>query len=164
MTTTTHPETRISADEELPTIHIVREFDAGPVAVFRAHTDPELVTRWLGPRALTMRIDRWDARTGGCYRYLHSGDDGVEHAFFGSFHELREPGRLVQTFTYEGWPDGVCLETLTLEDLDGRTRLHAVSIFETREARDAMIASGMESGVVEGYQRLDELLARGDAA
>ncbi|HVL85091.1 MAG TPA: SRPBCC family protein [Pseudonocardia sp.] len=159
MTTTTHPETRISADPDLPTIHIVREFDAPPEALFRAHTDPELVRQWLGPRRLTMRIEHWDARTGGAYRYVHSGEDGLEHAFYGSFHELRPPGRIVQTFTYLGYPDGVCLETVTFTDLGGRTRLHAISVFETREGRDMAIASGMEVGVVEGYERLDELLA-----
>jgi len=137
----------------------VREFDAPVEAVFRAHTDADLVTQWLGPRRLTMRVDRYDARTGGSYRYLHSGDDGTEHAFFGAFHEVRPHERIVQTFTYEGFPDGVALETATFEDLGGRTRLSIVSVVDTMEARDAMIASGMETGVVEGYERLDELLA-----
>ncbi|MGH3979261.1 MAG: SRPBCC family protein [Pseudonocardiaceae bacterium] len=159
MTTTTHPETQITADPDLPLIHIVREFEAPVEAVFRAHTDPELVQQWLGPRRLTMRIERWDAQTGGAYRYVHSGEDGTEHGFYGSFHEIRSPERLVQTFTYEGFPDGVCLETLTLEDLGGRTRLHGTSVFFSKEGRDMMISSGMESGVVEGYEQLDELLA-----
>jgi len=158
--TTTHPETTITADPDLPAVEIVREFDAPVAAVFRAHTDPELVKQWLGPRALMMRIDHYDARTGGSYRYVHSGEDGTEHGFFGAFHEVRPDERIVQTFTYEGWPDGVSLETLTLEDLgDGRTRLHGLSVVDTMAARDAMIASGMETGVVEGYERLDELLA-----
>ena len=157
--TTTHPETTITANPDLPTIEIVREFDAPVEAVFRAHTDANLVTQWLGPRRLTMRVDRYDARTGGSYRYLHSGDDGTEHAFFGAFHEVRPHERIVQTFTYEGFPDGVALETATFEDLGGRTRLSIVSVVDTMEARDAMIASGMETGVVEGYERLDELLA-----
>ncbi|PRX51347.1 uncharacterized protein YndB with AHSA1/START domain [Prauserella shujinwangii] len=159
MTTTTYPETAVTADKDLPTIHITREFDAPVDAVFRAHTDPELVRRWLGPRGLTMRIDRWEARTGGAYRYTHTEENGTEHRFYGSFHELREPSRLVQTFTYEGFPDGVCLETLTLTDLGGRTRLDVVSVFETREGRDAALASGMEHGIREGYEQLDELLA-----
>ncbi len=161
MTETTHPGTTITADPDLPTIHIVREFEASPEAVFRAHTDPELVRRWLGPRRLTMHIERWDAQTGGAYRYVHTEDDGTEHGFYGSFHEVRPHGRIVQTFTYEGFPDGVCLETATLEDLGGRTRLHILSVFETTEGRDAAISSGMESGVVEGYEQLDDLLARG---
>lgn len=160
MTTSTHHQTTITADPDLPTIRIVRDFEAPPEAVFRAHTDPELVRQWLGPRRLTMRIERWDARTGGAYRFVHSGDDG-EHGFYGSFHEVRPHERIVQTFTYEGFPDGVSLETATFEDLGGRTRLHILSVFETTEGRDAAIASGMESGVIEGYEQLDELLARG---
>ncbi len=162
MSASTHPETTISADPGLPTIEIVREFDAPVEAVFRAHTDPELVTQWLGPRRVTMRIDHFDARTGGSYRYVHSGEDGTKHGFFGAFHEVRPHERIVQTFTYEGFPDGVSLETMTLEDLgDRRTRLRALSVVDSMEARDAMVASGMETGVVEGYERLDELLAAG---
>lgn len=161
MTTTTHHETTITADPGLPTIHIAREFEAPVEAVFRAHTDPELVTQWLGPRRLTMRIERWDAHTGGAYRYVHSGEDGTEHWFYGSFHEVRPHERIVQTFTYEGFPDGVCLETAAFEDLGGRARLQITSVFETTQDRDAAMSSGMGSGVTEGYEQLDELLAGG---
>ncbi|MDQ4010512.1 MAG: SRPBCC family protein [Actinomycetota bacterium] len=161
MTTTTH-ETRIEADPDLPTVRIVRDFDAPPDRVYRAWTDPELVAQWLGPRSITTRIDTWDARTGGSYRYSAWRDGEEIASFYGSFHELRPDERLVQTFTYEGVPDGVCLETVTFEDLgDGRTRVTALSVVDTMEARDAMIASGMEQGVVEGYEKLDALLAEG---
>jgi uncharacterized protein YndB with AHSA1/START domain len=161
MTSTTRHETTIEAAADLPVIRIVREFDASRESVFRAHTDPDLLSRWLGPRGLSMRVERFEARTGGAYRYIHSGGDGVEHAFFGSFHEVREPDRIVQTFTYEGFPDSVSLETLALEDLgSGRCRLVATSVMDSVAARDAMLASGMERGVVEGYEKLDELLAR----
>ncbi len=152
--------TTITADPTVPAIHITREFDAPPAAVYRAHVDPELIVRWLGPRRLTMTIQRWNAETGGGYRYTHAGEDGTEHHFFGSFHELREGERIVQTFTYEGVPDSVALETMTLVELPGgRTRLEAFSIGESFEARDAVLASGMEEGVVDGYERLDEVLA-----
>ena len=161
-TRTNRNETRIEADPTLPTIVITREFDAPPGRVFRAHTDPDLVTQWLGPRRLTMRIEQYDARTGGSYRYLHCEDDGTEYAFHGVFHEVRPDERIVQTFTFEGEPDGVALETLTLEDLGGRTRLVAKSVCDSIEARDAVIASGMEYGLREAYEQLDELLA--DAA
>ncbi|MFE9745211.1 SRPBCC family protein [Saccharothrix saharensis] len=159
MSTTTHPETTISADPALPAIRITREFDAPVDAVFRAHVDPELVAKWLGPRSVTMVVDRWDATTGGAYRYAHvRGDE--EYRFYGSFHEVRPNERIVQTFTFEGFPDGVALETVTFSDLGGgRTRLDVNSVFETIEARDAALASGMETGVVEGYEQLDELLA-----
>ena len=159
MSTTTHHEVSITADRDLPTIEIVREFDAPPAAVFRAHVEPELVKKWLGPRRLTMDIVRWDVETGGAYRYVHRDDSG-EYGFYGSFHEVRPGERIVQTFTFEGFPDGVALETMTFEDLGGgRTRLRGVSVFGSKEVRDAALASGMEVGVVEGYEQLDELLA-----
>lgn len=159
--TTTHPETQLTADPDLPMLTVVREFDAPVEAVFRAHTDPELVKQWLGPRGLTMTIERWDAQTGGAYRYVHTGDDGVEHGFYGAFHEVRPDERIVQTFTYVGFPDGVMLDTATFEDLGGRTRLTVTSMFDSIESRDGLVSSGMEAGMVEGYERLDDLLAAG---
>ena len=158
MTTTTG--TRIELGTDLPTVRITREFDAPRSKVFRAHTDPDLVRQWLGPRGLEMTVDRWDCRTGGEYRYIHSRD-GEEFAFHGSFHEVRPEECIVQTFTYEGMPDSVALEKVVFEDLgNGRTRLVATSLGDSFEARDAMIAGGMEHGIVEGYERLDEVLER----
>ena len=159
MTRTTH-ETEITVDPEVPAIHITREFDASPEQVFRAHVDPDLLVQWLGPRDLEMTVDVWDCRTGGSYRYLHRrGDD--EFGFHGCFHEVRPDEVIVQTFTFESVPDEVALERLRLEDLgDGRTRLVVSSLVGSFAARDAMVASGMESGVVQGYEKLDELLAR----
>ena len=117
-TTTT---ARIEADPTVPIIRMSREFAATPEQLFRAHTDRELFARWVGPDGMDITIDEWDARSGGSWRY-HAGEDG-EYAFHGSFHEVR-PDRLVQTFTYDGEPDGVALETLTFTDLgNGRTRL-----------------------------------------
>ena len=161
MTSTTHHETQIVSDPDVPLVRIVREFDAPPEKVFRAHTDPELVAQWLGPRNLTMTIDHYDCRTGGSYRYIHSRD-GEDYGFHGSFHEVRPNELIVQTFTFEGMPDGVALEKLVLEDLgDGRTRLTATSLVDSFADRDAFVASGMETGINEGYERLDEILARG---
>jgi uncharacterized protein YndB with AHSA1/START domain len=154
---TTARETRIVADGDLPAVHIIREFDAPPAKVFRAHADPELFARWVGPSVTTTRVDHLDCHTGGSYRYA-SLFEGEEYGFFGSFHEVRPGELIVQTFTYEGEPDGVCLERLVLEDLGGRTRLTATSHFDSFEARDGMLASGMEVGVTDGYAKLDELL------
>jgi uncharacterized protein YndB with AHSA1/START domain len=159
MTSTTH-ETQIVADPQVPLVRIVREFDAPPEKVFRAHTDPELLVQWLGPRNVTMTVDHFDCRTGGSWRYLHR-QDGEEYGFHGCFHEVRPSELIVQTFTFEGFPDGVALEKLVLEDLGGgRTRLTATSLVDSFEGRDAFLASGMETGVVEGYERLDEVLTR----
>jgi uncharacterized protein YndB with AHSA1/START domain len=159
MTSATN-HTDITLDPKVPLVRITREFDASPDRVFRAHTDPELVEQWLGPRRHQMRIDRYDCRTGGSYRYIHHSD-GNEYAFYGSFHEVRPSELIVQTFTYEGYPDGVSLDRLLLEDLaGGRTRLVVTSLVESFEARDAVIASGMADGVRESYERLDDLLDR----
>jgi uncharacterized protein YndB with AHSA1/START domain len=166
MTSTTHstspagaPEVQIIVNPDLPTVEIVREFDATPEQVFRAHVDPELVAQWMGPHDLVNEIDYWDARTGGSWRYIaRRGEE--EYAFHGCFHEVRPSSRIVQTFTYEGFPDGVSLEFLDLEPLQGgRCRLRVLSMVDTIEGRDAFVASGMESGVIAGYQKLDALLA-----
>jgi uncharacterized protein YndB with AHSA1/START domain len=159
MTSTTH-ETQIVSDPDVPLVRIVREFDAPPEKVFRAHTDPELFVQWNGPNGMEMRIDRFDCRTGGSYRYVMSRD-GEEYGFHGCFHEVRPNELIVQTFAFEGMPDGVALEKLVLEDLgNGRTRLTGTSLVDSFADRDAFVASGMEAGVVEGYARLDEILAR----
>lgn len=159
MSTTTKHETQIIVDEKVPLVRIIREFDAPVANVWRAHVDPEIFARWVGPEARGATIDRWDARSGGSYRYLIESD-GFEAAFNGVFHELREHELIVQTFTFEGMPDGVALEKLRFEDLgDGRTRLTSTSLVDSFEDRDAFVASGMESGVVEGYAKLDAILA-----
>ncbi len=160
MTAVSTHQTEIFSDPDVPLVRITREFDAPIEKVFRAHTDPELVVQWLGPRSLEMRIDHFDCRTGGSYRYLHVSD-GNEFGFNGCFHEVRPAELIVQTFTFEGFPDGVALERLVFEDLgDGRTRLVGTSLVDSFEGRDGFLASGMEEGVREGYERLDELLAR----
>ena len=151
-------ETSIASAPDLPTIRITREFDAPPDRVFRAWVDPDLVVQWLGPRNLTMHIEHWDAQTGGSYRYRHVRED-LDVGFYGSFHEVRANERIVQTFAFEGVPDGVSLETVTFEELPGgRTRCVGISVVDSIEARDMILASGMEVGVVEGFEQLDELL------
>lgn len=160
MTTTNTHDTEIIADPNVPLVRIIREFDATPDKVFRAHTDPELLAQWLGPRGVEMRVEHYDCRTGGSYRYVHLSD-GNEYGFRGCFHEVRPSELIVQTFTFEGMPDGVALEKLVLEDIgDGRTRLIATSLVDSFADRDAFLASGMDVGVREGYERLDEVLAR----
>lgn len=162
MTQTTTNETEIIVDPDVPLVRIIREFDAPPAKVFRAHTDPELYMRWAGPDSLdSSEAVVWDCRTGGEWRYVsRQGDD--EFWFRGCFHEVRPDELIVQTFTFEGFPEGVSLERLELEDLgNGRTRLVATSLVDSFEGRDAFVASGMETGVVEGYRRLDTMLADG---
>ena len=158
MSTTT--EATIEADPTLPIIRITRDFAATPAQLLRAHTDPEVFARWVGPEGMSTRIVEWDARNGGAWRYV-AERDGQEHGFRGCFHEVG-PERIVQTFTYEGMPEGVALEKLVLEDLGGgRTRLTSTSLVDSFADRDAMVASGMEVGIREGCERLDEVLAQG---
>ncbi|NUW33327.1 SRPBCC family protein [Nonomuraea sp. SMC257] len=152
-------ETVITARPGTPFIDIVREFEATPVQVFRAWTDPELLPRWLGPSGTTTTVLEYDAVTGGRYSYVHRDGSG-RHGFRGVFHTVEAGERIVQTFQYDGWPDQVSLETLTFEDLGGRTRVHTHAVFGSVESRDAMIESGMEHGVRDSMTRLDTLLTR----
>ena len=136
---TRYTEAAIEADDKVPAIHIWRDFDATPAQLFRAHTDPELFAQWSG-------ID---------------GRDEFETSFHGCFHTVRGD-RIVQTFTWDGMPDDVALETMTFEDLgDGRTRLHGFSLCDSFESRDGWLSSGMETGVHDGYAAIDRLLADG---
>jgi len=158
----TNSEATIEADPNVPIIRITREFAGTPEQLFRAHTDPTLFARWIGPSFLQTRIEEWDARSGGSWRFV-STRDGEEYAFRGCFHEVG-PDRIVQTFTFEGEPDGVALETLWFTDLgDGRTQLRTQSLVDSFEGRDAWLSSGMEVGVNEGYAKLDKVLADGTA-
>jgi len=153
-------ETTIEADPKVPIIRMRRAFNATPEQLYRAHTDPRLFARWAGPNGMHTRIEEWDARSGGSWRYV-STRDGQQYGFRGCFHDVR-PDRIVQTFTFEGQPDGVALETLWFENLDdGRTLLCAQSLVDSFEARDAWLASGMEVGVNEGYAKLEGMLADG---
>jgi uncharacterized protein YndB with AHSA1/START domain len=157
-------EAEIVADPDVPKVTITREFDAPPERVYRAWAEPDLVRQWMGPRSIDMDIDTWDCRTGGSYRYTATRDGEEVARFYGSFHEARPGERMVQTFTYDGMPDAVSLETLTFEPMEGgRCRTVIVSIVDSMEAQAAMLASGMEVGINEGYEKLDELLAEGAA-
>jgi uncharacterized protein YndB with AHSA1/START domain len=138
-----------------------RVFDAPRDRVFAAYTDPELIPQWWGPRGTTTIVDQMDVRPGGAWRFVGRDPDGGETAFRGTYREVTPPERIVQTFEWEGMPGHVVVETATFEDLDGRTRVTAHSLFHTSEERDGMLDSGMERGLTETHDRLAELLARG---
>jgi uncharacterized protein YndB with AHSA1/START domain len=152
-------KTQISAPAGVPFIEISREFEAPRDLVFRAFTDPTLVVQWLGPRKYEMVLDTWEPRAGGSWRYVHKDGENA-WAFHGVFHDDPSPDGMTQTFEFEGWPGHVSLETLTLEEHEGRTTARTHSVYQSIEARDGMIQSGMEEGMNEGFDRLDELLAR----
>lgn len=153
-------ETRISAEPGTAQITITREFDAPRDLVFRAHTDPALLVQWLGPRDLTLTVDRYDVRDGGRWRYVHTDAQGNAYGFHGVFHGDPSPEAIVQTFEFEGAPGHVKLDTTTLERRGSKTFVRTVSAFGSVADRDAMIASGVERGAREGGERLAELLTR----
>ena len=149
----------VTAPEGLPYIDSAREFDAPVDAVFRAYRDPDLLKQWLGPDKYEMEIERHDFVTQGGYRWTHRAD-GEEYRFNGVFHTVRDNEFAIQTFEYDGAPDEVSIEFLTFADLgNGRSRLSGHAVYPSVEARDAMVSSGMETGMAEGYAKLDELLA-----
>ncbi|HET9852137.1 MAG TPA: SRPBCC family protein [Candidatus Limnocylindrales bacterium] len=150
-------KTTITAPEGLPYVDMEREFDAPAELVHRAYREPELVKQWLGPRQYEMVIEKWDAREGGEYRYVHR-DGSNAYAFRGVFHSMAADN-MVQTFEFAGAPGHVSLDTQVIEDLPGgRSRVKSHSIFMSVADRDAMVESGMSEGVEDGYNRLDELL------
>lgn len=154
----------ITAEPGVPQLVITRDFAAPRELLFRAFTDPELLAQWLGPRRMSMTVERFEVRDGGRWRYIHRDPEGHEAAFHGVFHGTPSPDGIVQTFEYEGAPGHVSLETITFEEHDGKTRVRMNDIFQAVEDRDAALESGMETGVNEGFERLDELLARLAAA
>jgi uncharacterized protein YndB with AHSA1/START domain len=160
-------KTEIIAEPGKQEMLIKREFDAPRELVFRAYTDPEILVRWLGPKELKMRIEKNAEAAGEPWRFVHSDASGNEFGFHGVCHEFNAPERLIRTFEFEGLPEPghVSLETATFEELPGsRTRVTNQSVFKSVEDRDGMIASGMERGVNEGYERLDEILAERSGA
>jgi uncharacterized protein YndB with AHSA1/START domain len=140
-------------------IHVEREFDAPRERVFAAYTDPDLVPRWWGPRQTTTVVEEMDATTGGSWRFLSRNPDGSETRFRGVYREVTPPERIVQTFEWEGMPGHVSVETAVFEDLGDRTRVVSTSVFHASEEREGMLESGMERGMNETYDRLEELLA-----
>lgn len=160
--TNRYAEAAIEADPALPIIRITRDFKGTVAQLLKAHTDPELFSRWIGPDGMDNEILEWDARDGGAWRYV-ARRDGEDYRFRGCFHTVADD-HIVQTFSFEPMPDQVSLEKVTFTDLgDGYVRLVAQSLCDSIEDRDSWLASGMESGVQQGYAKLDELLANGAA-
>jgi uncharacterized protein YndB with AHSA1/START domain len=157
-------KTKIIAEKGKQEFFIEREFDAPRELVYRAFSEPDLLVQWLGPCRLEMKIDKYDNRSGGAYRFLHVDEKGNEYGFNGVIHEVMAPERMIRTFEFEGLPERghVSLEFATFEALENnRTRLKVQSIFKSVADRDGMIQSGMEGGMNEGFDKLDKLLQQG---
>jgi len=160
----TKNQTKITAEPGKQEVIITREFDAPRELVFKAFTDPKLVAQWLGPRELKIRIEKFEPRSGGSYRYIHTDPGGNEYGFHGVVHDVTAPERVIQTFEFEGLPEKghVVLDTAKFEVLPGdRTRLTVQSVFQSVADRDGMVMAGMERGVVDSHNRLDELFEQG---
>jgi uncharacterized protein YndB with AHSA1/START domain len=155
-------KTVVRAEPNKQDVVITREFDAPRELVFKAFTDPKLYVQWLGPRRLVMTLEKFEPRDGGTYHYTHQDKDGNKYGFHGVYHEVTAPERLIDTFEFEGLPEKghVALETVVFEALPGgRTRLMNLSVYQSVADRDGILQSGMEEGLNDSFERLDELLA-----
>jgi uncharacterized protein YndB with AHSA1/START domain len=161
---TTKNQTTITAEPGKQELFITREFEAPRELVFKAFTDPELLPKWLGPCDMTCRVETYEHKEGGFWRFIHTNTNGDAFGFHGVIHEITAPERLIRTFEFEGLPERghVSLETASFEALPGkRTRLTIESVFRSVMDRDGMIRSGMERGVNDSHARLDELFEKG---
>jgi uncharacterized protein YndB with AHSA1/START domain len=155
--------TKIIVEKGKQELFIIREFDAPREQVCKAFTHPEILVKFFAPPGVEMVFETGDFRTGGCYRYSHVTPDGKKNTAFGVIHELRAPERMVQTFEFAGMPEGghVVLETLLFEGLPGnRTKLTIHDVCRSLADRDAMIESGMESGLTAIFNQLDQVLTQ----
>jgi len=144
----------LPADEQ---ILIVRDFDAPKELVYKAWTTPELVRRWWHANRGEMTTCEIDLRVGGGWRYVMVTPDGFEVGFHGEYREIVPNERLVSTEVYEGMPDGEALDTLTLTEAGGRTTLEILVQHSSKEHRDAHIASGMEDGMQDAMDLLEQV-------
>jgi uncharacterized protein YndB with AHSA1/START domain len=155
----TNTQTEITTPAGEPVINMRRFFKAPPELVYRAVTEEKYLPRWFGPRRLEVAECAVDLRVGGTWRIVHRAPDGMEFVFYGEFLELDPPHRRVGTFAWDGAPDDVAVETLVLEAIEGGTMLISTTRHASVEARDMHVANGMEQGIIESNERLDELLA-----
>ena len=140
---------------------MTRVFDAPRSLVFDAWTKPELLERWLGVReGWSMAVCEVDLKVGGTYRFVWRGPDGSEMAMRGVYREIVRPERLVATESFDDpWYPGEALDTMVLVEEGGKTTVTTTVLYESQEVRDAVLKSGMERGVAQSYDTLDELLA-----
>jgi uncharacterized protein YndB with AHSA1/START domain len=159
VTTKSSASTKVTLPSDLE-ILVTREFDAPRDVVYKTMTDPKLIPQWWGPRRDATTVDKMEVRPGGKWRFVATPPDGSKYAFRGEYRELIPGEKIVQTFEFEPMAGHISVETATLTDLPGgRTLFTTRSVFTSKEDRDAMVQSGMESGLRETYDRLDEVLA-----
>jgi uncharacterized protein YndB with AHSA1/START domain len=151
-------KTTIVAEPGKPTIVITRTFDAPARLVWDAMTSAEHMPKWWGPRSCPMSKCVIDFRVGGKYLWATRVPDGSEHEFYGVYREIVPGKRLVYTQTYAPFPDAAAVVTISFAEENGKTQVVTHVLHEKVEHRDAHVSSGMESGLIESYERVDELL------
>ena len=149
----------IVAEPGKQTIVMTRAFDAPRALVFKALTDPKLISSWWGPRSHTTKVITMEPKPGGAWRFVSRDGEGNEFGFHGAYREIVAPERYAYTFEFEGMPGYVSLEVISLDERGGKTTLTNTAYFHTVEDRDGMLATGMESGATDSMDRLEELLA-----
>jgi len=159
-------KTEIKAEPGKQELFIIREFEAPRELVFRAYTEADLYEKWVGPKDLKMWVEEMNAVAGGSFRFVHERG-GHKYIFFGVYHDVTRPERIIGTFEFDGLPEPghVIMGTTKFEELpNGRSRIVHQSVFQSVNDRDGMVASGMERGVTDGYEKLDSLLAEMNSA
>ncbi|HXB28670.1 MAG TPA: SRPBCC family protein [Puia sp.] len=154
-------KTSVIAEPGKQELFIVREFDAPRSLVYKAFSDKKLLEGWLGCQQMKVKYEKFEPRAGGSYRYISTMENGMSFGFHGVCHDFSPPERIIQTFEFEGLPETghVVLETTKFEDLpSGRTKVTVQSVFQSTADRDGMISAGMEYGVVDAHNRLDEMI------
>lgn len=155
-------KTTVTAEPNKQELFITREFDAPREMVFKVFTSPDYMAKWLGPKDMEVIFDYYEGGSGGKYRYYSVDTDGNQWGFHGVIHEVTAPERAIQTFEFEGLPERghVSLETALFEVIDrNRTKVTIQSVFKSVADRDGIVMSGMEKGVTEGFEKMDEILA-----
>jgi len=139
---------------------ITHMFDAPPAVIFRMYSDPKILPQWWGPGRLTTVVEKMELKKGGVWRFVQRDVEGNLFSFNGVYHEVLPPQRIVDTFEFEGMPGHVSLETVTFEEVDGKTKVTTVMVFQSVEDRDASIEHGMKDGVLESAERFRALLLK----
>lgn len=156
---TNNSRTTVTAEPGKREVVITQVFDAPRELVWKALTDPELMPQWGGPKEYVITIDKMDVRSGGKWRYVQRGPDGSASTFHGVYMTVTPPERLVDTWEWEGMPGQTALETITLEEQDGATKVTTTEEFQTAEDRDRALQE-MSEGAIESGERLAELLKK----
>lgn len=156
---TSAPETTFVAEPGAFDITVTAVLDAPRDAVYRAHTEPDLVAQWWGPAELTTTIETLEVRPGGRWRFVHTDPDGNQYGFNGVYHAV-SPEKLVSTFEFEGMPGHVSLQTATFEEVDGRTKVTQHAVFQSVADRDGMAETGARDHAPVGMAQLARVVAQ----